>query len=329
MQLQITKPTELQSEISYEFFTDYADNYTRKIEQGVVLTDKRVRFSASTVRQYKSAIFHFRNFEELLSGRVRTIGISGNLLKSFELFLCQNGLTKNSINTYTSKIKSIGNLLFDQEIAYRPVKFSTRKEITTKVYLSLSELKQINECKTLTDGQRRVADIFILNSFLGMRYGTLQKFLQSPLSYIKEHENNSYIEITSNKTNEVSIIPLANIVIEILTKYNGDLKAPSDRYFNETIKIVGKKSGLLSQISERKTIGGEMTEVLKCKFELLSSHTMRRNFISNAKQSTLTNEQIAGVSGHSDVKSMLLYCRINNLEKVKGILDHEFFKISL
>lgn len=329
MEIQITKTTELQSEISYEFFTDYADNYIKKLKNKNILTDKKVAFSTNTIRTYKCALDHFKSFETLLESRIRVTEISPKLLRAFELYLYQNNLTKNSVSLYNSKIKSIGNTLYSEGISFSSVKYATPKEITTEIYLSLNELSEMAKCKTLTEKQEVIRDVFILGSFLGMRYETLMKFLKSPLSYIKEHEGFSYIEITASKTNEQSVIPLSNIVSEILKKYNGNVPTTTDVNFNRMIKDIGEVVGFTNLIPHRATVGGKMVEILKPKFSFLKSHCMRRNFISNIQQTTIDNRKVCAMTGHKSVTALQNYSRLTNIDKIKDVLDHPFFKINI
>lgn len=325
---QITKVYETQG-INYETFVQFADDYKKQLEEGRILTDRKVKFSPETVRQYKSAIEHFKSFQYVIDREFKINELNGAVLQVFERYLAEQGLTMNSVSLYISKIKAICNVLVEKGISYTPVRIKTPKEETTKIYLSLGEITQITNSETLTESERRIWDTFLIGSFTALRHATLVKFLKNPYIYIKNSNGHSYIDITAEKTNEQSIIPLSQVVSDILAKYNGKLVTTDIVYFNKMIKIIGEKTGIDNIIAERKTIGGEMKEVLVPKFSLLTSHSMRRTFISLAKQTTMTDREICTISGHSSVKAMQVYSRLNNIDKVKNIFGHEFFKIKV
>ena len=311
-------------------FRSFANKYIDKIERGEILTPKKVKFSSSSIRQYRACMLNFVDFEKLLPRDIELTDISTKLMKQFEIFLIERGLSLNSVSAYISKIKAIANILLDEEIiSYRRIKISTPKERTTKIYLSMKELKQMNDCKTLTDGERKVLDLFLISSFTAMRYSTLKKFLKSPYSFIKESNGNSYISITADKTQEESVIPLSRIVVDILKKYNGEIDTPSDRYVNQTLKKIGKKSKINALVPHRITKGGEMVETLTEKYNLISTHTARRNLISNATLTDMNHNVISVISGHNSVEAMRHYCRVENIDKIKDALNHPFFKQTL
>lgn len=321
---------QLAETVEYVYFVDFANHFVSKMKAGTVLTPKKhERFSASTIRQYEASIILLREFQLKNDFKIGITEISPKLLKAFELFLMEQNLTKNSISLYISKVKAIANILYDEEISFRPIKYSTANELTTKIYFTLEELEKITHYRKLTDGERKAWDVFLVGCFTALRFSTLMKFLQSPQSFIHEYNGASYIDITSDKTGEQSIIPLSKIVVSIINKYNGKIDAFSEVYMNKVLKTICKKAKIDNTISSRRTVGGKMQEVLKEKWELVSTHTARRTFISLAKQTNLTDNEIIGITGHTTAQQMNIYNRSTNLEKVKGILNHDFFKMKL
>ena len=311
-------------------FTNFAYQYIRKLSEGKILTPKKRQFSESSVRQYGASMAMFEEFEAELPKKVEITDISSKMMKAFEVFLIEKNLSLNSVSAYISKIKAIANVLIDDEsISFRKIKIATPKERTTKIYLSLNELKQINECQELSEGQRKVWDIFMIQSFCGMRYSTLKKFLNNPLSYIKEVDGFSFIEIFADKTNEECVIPLSEVISETLKKYNGVINPPSERYMNQTLKIIGKKSGITNTFVERITIGGEMKEVLKPKYLNISTTTARRNFLTIIRNYIHSTDAIISMSGHKNSNQMEHYIRSTKLDKVMPFMENKFFKISL
>ena len=319
----------LTTEVYFEHFTDYTDNHIRKMENGEILTPKKRIYSDSSIRQYRGMLESFKEFEENLPRRIKTNEINKKIFQEFELFLSKKGLALNSASQYISKLKSISNVLFDEEIIFRPIKYKIHTERTPKIYLSIEEISLMKNCPELSETERLVVDMFLLQTFSCLRYSTLVKFLKSPYGYIKEFKGSSYISITADKTGEDCVIPLSDIIVDILTKYNGNIKPPSESYINRNLKIIGKKSGLTNLFPHRITIGGEMQEKLIPKYMGISTTTSRRNFLTLIKDYVYQDSAITSMSGHKSTQQMESYVQSSKLDKIKPFLNNEFFKLSL
>lgn len=328
--LQLTNTeTQLIPEINFEYFSDFAQYRLKQMEAGQILTEKRVKYSASTIRQYKSAIALFKEFELLLQTRINICELSGKMLQAYEKFLISKELTLNSVAQYTSKIKSIGNYLFAEDIGLKPIKHSVKTEKTPKIYLSFDELKQITNCETLTLGEKKAADIFLIQCFTSLRYSTLQKFLKNPFAYMKEHEGTSYIDIIADKTGEQCVIPLSKVVADIVTKYNGVIDTPSEVYMNSVLKTICKKAGINNPVPVRITKGAIMTEVLVEKWQKVATNTSRRTFITIIRKYIKDDEAVTKMTGHTSVSQLKTYGQTTKVDEILPYLNNEFFNIKI
>ena len=313
----------------FSHFVDFASDYINQIAKGVILTDKKVKYSEQSVRLYNAAIDHFKNFENLLERKVQTTEMNRTFLQAFERYLVSQGLTMNSVSVYLSKLKAICNVLIDNDVisgSFRTIK--TRSEKTTQVYLSLEELKKLRNAK-LTNSETHIVDAFTINCFMGLRYDTLRKFLENPLAYINEVDGNTYIDIVSDKTGEQSVIPLGSAVMGIMKKYSGKMPTYSEQYFNRQIKIIARKAGICNEIVNRRTEGGSNNETLVPKWKKVSSHTCRRTLISLMRVKGFNDTDITTLSGHSTTTAMLRYDRSGAYSKVKRMFGNDFFNTEI
>lgn len=320
---QITKSYQQQT-VTFTHFSDFAEDYKRQLEQGEILTERKVKYSEETIRQYKAAIDHFKDFEALMESRFRVNEITGDILRVYERYLTSKALSMNSVSLYISKLKAICNVLLDKGISYNQVRVLTPKDKPTKVSLSLSELKKMREAE-LTDSEVKVLDVFLLLCFTGLRYSTLQKFLKAPTSYIHEYEAYSYISIYADKTNDEAVIPLSQEVVNILNKYQSKVPIYSEQYLNKTIKVIGRKARLDNGIPVRITKGGVNTETIVPKFSLISSHSGRRSMVTNAKRWISDKSALMAVLNHKSEAMLANYDKSAVLEKVIPIFGNEFF----
>lgn len=325
----INKTELLNPEIEFEYFVDFAKNFVTKIEAGEILTKKKVRFSKDTIRQYNVSIAHFEEFEKKLNSKIRIHEINKRLLEAFEKHLYNSGLLFNSVYLYISKIKALGNILFDEEQTNRPVKFSTPKKLTTQVYLSENELKQMRECKELTDSEKLILDIFLIQCTCGLRYSTLKEFLQQPTTFMKQHGDNYYIDIVSKKTEEQSVIPLSRTIFEILNKYSFKFQSFSEEYFNRVLKNIGKKAGIDNPIAVQITKNRIIETVVQPKWKLLRSHCGRRTFLTIAKSYINDNNALMSMSGHTTERQMASYIRSEKIDRISNIFDNQFFNLTI
>lgn len=325
----INKTEILNPEIEFEYFVDFAKNFVSKIEAGEILTKKKVRFSKDTIRQYNVSIAHFECFQDKISSKIRIHEINKQLLEAFEKHLYNSGLVFNSVYLYISKIKALGNILFDEEQTNRPVKFSTPKKLTTQVYLSENELKQMRECKELTDSEKLILDIFLIQCTCGLRYSTLKEFLEQPTTFMKQHGDNYYIDIVSKKTEEQSVIPLSRTIFEILNKYSFKFQSFSEEYFNRVLKNIGKKAGIDNPIAVQITKNRIIETIVQPKWKLLRSHCGRRTFLTIAKTYINDNNALMSMSGHTTERQMASYIRSEKIDRISNIFDNQFFNLTI
>ena len=329
MNLQINPETALIPEVSFEYFTDFALHRLKQMETGQIFTEKGVRYSAATTRIYKSAIALFKEFELLLESKIRIHEMHVKILQVFERFLIAKDLTLNSVGQYVAKIKSIGNYLFAEDIGLRQVKYKIKTEKQPQIYLSFDELKQITNCETLTEGERRAADIFLIQCFTSLRHGTLTKFLKNPFAYMKEHEGNSYIDIVADKTGEQCVIPLSKVVAELVTKYNGFIEVPSEVYMNSVLKTICRKAKIDNPVPVRITKGAVMTETLVPKYQKVATNTSRRTFITIIRKYIKDDEAVTKMTGHTSVNQLKDYSQTTKVDEILPYLNNEFFNIEI
>lgn len=110
------------------------------------------------------------------------------------------------------------------------------------------------------------------------------------------------------KKNQVKI-PLHPIAKDILEKYGYVLPKFSNRAINRIIKDVCKDAGFKERVLFTRTHGGQLVRDYKEKWELTTSHTMRRSFATNALKSGLKEWVIMAIGGWKSEASFKKYKR--------------------
>jgi integrase len=155
--------------------------------------------------------------------------------------------------------------------------------------------------------------LFIIACDTGLRFSDLIELRNENII-----NNGSVIRIRTQKTGEVVIIPLKGKVKEILKKYEGiPPQAISNQKMNEYLKELGEMAELIEDVVISLTKGGtRQTETFK-KFELITTHTARRSFATNAYLQNVPTISIMKITGHTTAKSFLKY--IKSLRRITQI----------
>ncbi|MEI8087934.1 MAG: phage integrase SAM-like domain-containing protein [Paludibacter sp.] len=225
--------------------------------------------------------------------------------------LLKNEFTQNSVGKHVKILKTIlaeaAKDGINKSTTYN--QFAVYTEDSDAVYLNESELLQLKN----TDFSKnlpldRVRDWFLLLAWSGCRFSDLGKIGKTDIK-------DGFITFRQQKTNSKVTIPLHPIVSEILLKYNYEIPEPiTNQKFNDYIKIVAEKAGIISPEVLTRTVGGVLTSVSMQKFELITSHTGRRSFCTNMYKRGLPTLMIMSISGHKSEKSFLRYIRVKQEE---------------
>jgi site-specific recombinase XerD len=138
------------------------------------------------------------------------------------------------------------------------------------------------------------------------------------------------ISITAKKTDKQTIIPVKPIVRKILDKYTTDgvllmPRAISNQKMNDYIKDVVKAVGIKQTVEIVVSESGRTKTKIFEKWQLVSSHTCRRSFATNALLSGMEKQRIMNITGHSKEKDFDSYVCLTREELSILSSDDLFF----
>ena len=221
-------------------------------------------------------------------------------VQTLKLFL--NEATKANVNT---------NMQFKN--------FTAAFEAADTIYLNEDELNKLAKAKFQNETTSRVRDLFLLQSWTGLRY--------SDLITITKHKikgNNIYLE--QKKTTAKVTIPLFPEFVKIWRRYGQQLPiVPSNQFYNSTIKEACRKAGITDKVEIYRTIGGKRISENKPKCELVTTHTARRSFITNLSKRGVPHELLMKISGHKTLAAFERYFRIGT-EEVANLIREKYSK---
>jgi len=281
----------------------------------------------NTLKNYTSTFNHLKEYCKQYKTTLGFQDITLDFYNSFSTYLIKTqGLSNNTVGKYFKTLKSFLNEATDRGINktfdYKKKKFKVLTEDVDKVYLSVAELDKIYKLK-LKDKPHldRVRDLFIIGCYTGLRF--------SDFSEIKSENivDGNKIKIRTTKTNELVFIPMHPKIKAILKKYKNKLpEAISNQKTNDYIKDIVEEAKINNLIETSVTKGGTLTKTVTPKYDLVSTHTARRSFATNAFLNGIPSISIMKITGHRTEKSFLTYIRVTAEQNADKLLDHAFFK---
>lgn len=208
------------------------------------------------------------------------------------------------------------------------VKLSIPEGEAQHVYLSEREIQALYQLEGLPERLERVRDAFVIGCLTGLRFSDFSRIRPENIQQLeREGEQIPALVITSQKTGTRTVLPLVNpVLVELLQKY--DWKAPraiSSQKFGDYIKELCQLAGFTDPIEQTSIRAGRQVKKVFPKYELVSSHTARRSFATNAYKRGLPPREIMKFTGHKTLASFMRYIKLTEEEAATTLADHPFF----
>jgi integrase len=163
----------------------------------------------------------------------------------------------------------------------------------------------------------------VIGCYTGLRFQDLTSISERN---IKRDGDREILEFITNKTGERVVIPLSKTVKEIVRKYNYQLpKAICNQKFNAYLKFIGERAGLTDIVETVKTVGGSKQTFVFKKFELITTHTARRSFATNAFLDSMPTGMIMRMTGHKTEQVFRSYINVSQEENANAAAGNKFF----
>jgi site-specific recombinase XerD len=161
-----------------------------------------------------------------------------------------------------------------------------------------------------------VRDGFLLECWTGCRWSDLPKITKTNIK-------NEFLSIQQKKTGTEVIIPLLDVPMAILQKYDFAPPKPiSKDKNNEMIKIVCRLAGITA-IEEKKITKGGVKQVFTLeRCERCSSHTGRRTMATMFYKQGFDTVSLMAITGHKTITSFLKYIKVTPQEHAEKLLKH-------
>ncbi|KAA5542418.1 site-specific integrase [Adhaeribacter rhizoryzae] len=268
-----------------------------------------------TNKHYKSSLNHLREFSISKKIKISLEKMNLEFYDKFIQFLTTNKkMSGGSVNNQIKRLKVFLGYLYERGI-HTDLSFKKFQRVKQNecdiVYLTQYELNTLYTYNL--EGNKRlekVRDLFVLACTTGLRHSD---FTALKPENIKEN----YITLSTQKTKDPLKIPLNYYSKAILAKYDNSPPKLSQQKFNNYIKELGQLCGIDEPTEVIKYNGSTRIKNTSPKYELLTSHTGRRTFITLSLEKGMRAETVMKISGHKDTKTLMRYVKIT--DKVKEV----------
>ena len=308
---KILKPNKL------SFFA-FVENY---------IEESKLNKKEGTIKVYNTTFKYLKEYAK----KYRPINFETINLEFYNHYLSflrlDHNLSSNTVGKHIKTIKSFINEAtergYNNNFDFRNKRFKTIREEADTIYLSVEELKKIEELDLKASPRlEKVKDLFLIGCYTGLRFSDFTQI--KPENIVS---NNTVIEVRTKKTSQRVSIPLHKTVRNIIEKYNNKLpKAYTNQTMNDYLKEVVSLAGIKEKIETTITKGGKIEKSVLPKYKLVSTHTARRSFATNLYLAEIPTISIMKITGHKTERSFLQYIRVTQKENADKLLTHPFFK---
>lgn len=301
---------------------------------GKVINSQKLKHTAGTTRLYDTVIKHIEN-DPIKSVLVEDL--TEQTIKSYYsrlMYMYKYGndklgyISKNTASTYNNLFISI--LSASLELGWHNNRVTKNAELSMAgesidyaVYYSIDELKRLHAHQFANDKYNALKDVFIFGCFVGFRHSDYYA-----TDYTKSISGGQIVTKLKKKQNKVSV-PIHPIAMDVLKKHNFLIPKIKMWEFDIHIKHVVKEAGFNDLVLFSRTEGGQLRREYKEKWELTSSHTMRRSFATNALKMGMPEWAVMLIGGWKSESAFKKYKRMSETDAYDAAFSSDFYKTTM
>lgn len=295
----------------FEYFQDFLDRTEagqRRNAKGQIIKPSKA---------YKVTQNNLTAFDAQWSKKLDFDTIDLDFYEDYLKFLQKKSLSENTIGREIKNLKAVLNDATERgqntNLAYKSKRFAKPSEEVDNIALTEKELLDI-ENLDLSDTPHldKARDLFLIGCYTGLRYSDYSRLTPDNIK-------DGFIEIKQQKTGSPVAIPVHTKVKAIIDKYGGNLpESTTNQKTNQALKDIFKQiEDFKKTTGKTRTQGGMKTTVNLEKWNLVSTHTARRTFATNAYLQGIPSITIMAITGHKTEKAFLKYIKVTPKEHAK------------
>lgn len=287
----------------------------------------------SSLNVYRNCLNHLEAYQKERRRQIDFADITESFKNDFVTYLFAQNFADSYVHKILTTLKMFLRDAWKRGIndnqGFEKIGLTVTKRGADNIYLNEREVETLASLD-LSDNERldRVRDLFLIGCFTGLRFSDFSAVAPENIRMI-EHAGKEVecLVMTAKKTKQRVVIPLVNPALRaILEKYgNKAPKAITNQKLNEYLKELARLAGFTESVEVNEFRAGRHEKKLYQKWELVTSHTARRSFATNAFKRGLPAADIMKFTGHTTERQFMKYIKVTNEENAVILADHDFF----
>jgi len=279
--------------------------------------------SENSWRSYTTLSSLVRRYtEETKRKEVYVDEITTNYIDKFIEWMVSKDYASSHITKMTRILRTVTRERVS-ETQWRKAKIP-KNQFTEMIYLSKEEIEKIERFNIdQNDSLSKVRDLFLIGCYTALRYSDWRKVDETR---VKTIGNVRILIITQQKTGGQTTLPITDKLNAIMQKYKADgIPKLSNQKFNQRVKELCRKAGITQNVAYTEYRGGKIISITAPKWTLISSHTARRSFATNAVMAGIPFVEVMKFTGHKSMAAFMQYVRTTGQEAAVNYANHPFF----
>ena len=209
-------------------------------------------YTKSTFQKFKEAKMHVENFLKFTYKRndILLKSVKSNFLNDFDFYLKSEKNHKQiTINKSIQRVRKIIKLAISESFIIKDpfLLYKPKRVVKNIVYLTVEELKLLEEYSFKQNRLQQVKDMFIFCCYTGLAYQEMSSL--KPNHIVIGFDGNEWIEMYRLKTKSNISVPLLPKAKAILVKYDNQLPSISNQKFNSYLKEIAEVVGIEKRLT--------------------------------------------------------------------------------
>lgn len=231
--------------------------------------------------------------------------------KRYQAYMENKGYAANYIGKNIGVIRELMTIAKGKGLhkndQYKNSDYKKPTEEAQTIFLSVDELLKMYGIE-LSEPLDRVRNRAMIAAFTCLRFSDSTKITVNSI-------RDGLVYNKNIKTGQNIVVPVHWVVKQIMEMHPDGLPpATSNQKSNEALKRIGKAAGLNQKVEITKTIGGNMVTKTYEKWELITTHTMRRSGATNMILSGIPKDIVKKIGGWTTDKSFEKYNKVSSEE---------------
>lgn len=294
------------------------------------------------INRFKAVVELLKRFESV-QGRVYGFAdVNTAFYRDFEVYFVAQKYSQNYFGSIVKVVKQIMREAIDVDRLhdnneFRSANFKSVSVEIDNVYLTDEELQRIHtlviddqfvhafypksECLGLEERKKSYTlakNLFLIGAYTGLRVSDFTQLLA-------ENFSNDKITKVTAKTGARVVIPIHPVVRDIVDGGFDFTESLSEQKVRAYIKDICKMAGITDTVEVRRSSMGKVVVESRPKYELVSTHTARRSFATNAYKAGVPTLSIMKIIGHTKESTFMKYIKISQEENADLLATHPFF----